>query len=128
MELRDLIRRVIEREYDGNQAEFARSIGESTAVLNRWVTGQVKLPRPASRRKLARKLGVRHVDILVAAGELWPSEVADVPPPPAPEHSELDRLWGQLPPAMQESLMVTIRETVKLNARLRQVDEAATLP
>lgn len=57
-----------------SQAGFARAAKISPSHLNQIEGGKIALPNADLRRKLARALGVRHVDILVAAGELAEDE------------------------------------------------------
>jgi transcriptional regulator with XRE-family HTH domain len=131
MELRDAIAQAIHDKFDGSHKEFARAVGVDQATLSRWVTGKVKVPTADFRRRLAKVLGVRHADILVMAGEMWPSEVATVAANAngvLPGPSELDELWEQLPPDVQASMLVTIREMVRLTTRLRQAEGPVTLP
>lgn len=58
-----------------NQTELAKRAGVPRTTVNRIEQGTTKLPEADIRRKLAKALGVRHVDILVAAGELTEEEV-----------------------------------------------------
>jgi transcriptional regulator with XRE-family HTH domain len=57
------------------QTELARRAGVPRTTVNRVEQGTTKLPEADVRRKLAGALGVRHVDLLVAAGELSPNEI-----------------------------------------------------
>lgn len=68
--------------YGGQQAPFARAVGVSTQTVNNWVHGKVALPQVDARRRLARELGVRHVELFVLAGELEPDEIGPGAPPP----------------------------------------------
>jgi len=58
-----------------NQTELANHSGVPRTTVNRVEKGTTKLPEADVRRKLAAALGVRHVDILIAAGELAEDEV-----------------------------------------------------
>lgn len=112
--LQQLIRDRIATDYGGNQAAFARAIGQGSSIVNRWVTGNIKLPRPEARRRLAAALGIRHVDLLVAAGELWPEEVSGVAVMAPPVPSEVEGLFAQLPPETREAQVGAIRAFIKL--------------
>ena len=57
------------------QGDFAITAGINRAHLSQIESGKIALPNADLRRKLASALGVSHVDILVAAGELEPEEV-----------------------------------------------------
>jgi transcriptional regulator with XRE-family HTH domain len=63
------------KELGMNQTELANRSGVPRTTVNRIETGTTKLPEADVRRKLAKALGVRHVDLLIAAGELAANEV-----------------------------------------------------
>lgn len=56
------------------QAELARRSGLTAQDINRFFDGGTKLPRADKRRALAKALGLSHLDLLVAAGELTEDE------------------------------------------------------
>jgi transcriptional regulator with XRE-family HTH domain len=58
-----------------SQRRFAERVGLSSSHMNSLVSGKIGLPQPEVRRRLARELGISHVDLLVMAGELRPDEV-----------------------------------------------------
>jgi transcriptional regulator with XRE-family HTH domain len=58
-----------------NQKELAERCGLPANSINRIEQGVTKVPSPDFRRRLAHGLGVSHIDVLVAAGELEPDEV-----------------------------------------------------
>jgi transcriptional regulator with XRE-family HTH domain len=58
-----------------NQTMLADAAGISKSAINAMEHGRVRLPGPERRRAIAAALKVRHVDLLVAAGELDPDEV-----------------------------------------------------
>jgi transcriptional regulator with XRE-family HTH domain len=67
---------VAAREQRGwNQTEFAARANIKRAHLAQIERGKIALPSGELRRRLAAALGVRHVDILVAAGELTGDEI-----------------------------------------------------
>jgi transcriptional regulator with XRE-family HTH domain len=72
-----LLKERIDREYGGSQAEFARRTGFTKQAVGAWLKGKVSLPQLDARRRLARELGISHIDLLVAVGELDASEVAE---------------------------------------------------
>lgn len=83
-----------------SQAALAGRAGLSRAYLSQIEGGKVGVTSADVRRRLARALGVRHIDLLVAAGELLPDEVAPVAarwPPGEPERIILHELVEQLP-------------------------------
>lgn len=57
------------------QTSFAKRAGINSAHLNQIESGKIALPSAAMRRAIAAALDVRHVDLLVAAGELASEEV-----------------------------------------------------
>lgn len=81
--LADLLRRRIASAYGGNQAAFARATQLTPQTVNAIVHGKVALPETIEyRRRLARELGVRHVDLFVLAGELGAEEIDPQPDGP----------------------------------------------
>lgn len=56
------------------QRQLAADAGTSPAYISQIEGGKVSLPGAALRRALASGLGVSHLDILVACGELTPEE------------------------------------------------------
>ena len=79
-------------------ADAATRAGTSAAYWSQIEGGQVKLPGAALRRGIAAALGVRHVDILIAAGELTAEEAGrDDAPDDAAE-----RVIAELRPLMAE--------------------------
>jgi transcriptional regulator with XRE-family HTH domain len=56
--------------------------GLSKSYVSALLKGKVALPGADKRRDLARVLGVRHVDLLIAAGELARDEVEASAGPP----------------------------------------------
>lgn len=58
-----------------NQTELAAKCDLPRTTINRIESGITKVPSPDFRRRLAKGLGVSHLDILVASGEIEPEEV-----------------------------------------------------
>jgi transcriptional regulator with XRE-family HTH domain len=58
------------------QTELAERADVPRTTVNRIETGTTQLPAPDIRRRLARVLGVPHLDLLVAAGEVTEAEAA----------------------------------------------------
>lgn len=61
--------------------ELARRAGLSKSELSSLENGRIALPGADKRRRLAAALHVRHVDLLVAAGEIASDEVERTPEP-----------------------------------------------
>lgn len=59
-----------------NQTELATRATVPRTTVNRIETGTTQLPSPDIRRKLAAVLGVSHLDLLIAAGEITEAEIA----------------------------------------------------
>lgn len=57
-----------------NQTELATRAGVERTLINRIESGTTKLPSPDKRRRIATGLGVSHLELLVAAGELTEEE------------------------------------------------------
>lgn len=85
MWLSEVLARRVE-ETGGNQAAYARSIGVTPQTLNHMLQGNIKVPNPESRRRIARDLGMSHIDLLVKLGELTEDEVGGAAPEIPPAH------------------------------------------
>lgn len=59
-----------------SQSELADKAGLPRAYVNGLETGRIGMPSPDRRRLLADALRVRHVDLLIAGGEITPDEVS----------------------------------------------------
>lgn len=59
-----------------SQGELARRAELSSSHMSQIEQGRITWPNADIRRRLARALGVSHLDMLVAAGELSAEEVA----------------------------------------------------
>lgn len=57
-----------------SQTELARRAKLERTTVNRIETGTTKFPSAAVRRSLAAALGVSHLELVVASGELSPEE------------------------------------------------------
>lgn len=58
-----------------SQTELSARSNVPRVTINRLVKEKTALPDADTRRKLARAMGVSHLNILVAAGEIEPEEV-----------------------------------------------------
>ena len=61
------------------QADLGGAVGKDKAYISQIELGKVALPNADLRRRLAEALQLRHVDLLIAAGELEPNEVPGEP-------------------------------------------------
>jgi transcriptional regulator with XRE-family HTH domain len=61
-----------------NQTELAKRSNVPRETINRIENNKTMLPSADSRRRLAKALGVSHLDILIAAGEITPDEIQAV--------------------------------------------------
>ncbi len=99
-----------------SQKELADLAGVGPTGLSKLEVGDVALPNADIRRRLARALGIAHVELLIAAGEVTPQEVwgYDEPPPPDPVrdglHTLVDR--ADLSGERAELLRLILREWV----------------
>lgn len=57
------------------QTALAERVGLKRSHLSLIESGKIALPSADVRRRIAAELGVRHVDLLVIAGELAPDEI-----------------------------------------------------
>lgn len=65
-----------------NQTQLGEKAGVPRTTINRIEKGTTQLPEADVRRKLARALGVTHIQILLEAGELTEDEAGPQAPPP----------------------------------------------
>lgn len=86
----------------------AAGIGRSH--LSQIESGKIGLPNAGIRRKLAAALELRHVDLLIAAGELDEAEVREGRQAPA---SELDRLTADIDDDGRAALLTVARMMVR---------------
>lgn len=95
------------------QVELAERAGVPKQTVNRLETGTTKLPGALIRRQIAEALGVRHIDMLIAAGEITVDEVAGLPAPDSPAiaalRPELENYDGDV-----NQLVDVIRGIIKL--------------
>lgn len=57
------------------QVDLAAAADMSKSHISAIENGRIGLPGPEVRRQLAKALGVTHLDILIAAGEIRPDEI-----------------------------------------------------
>lgn len=88
------------------QEAVSDAAGIGRSHLSQIESGKIGLPNAGIRRRLAEVLEVRHVDLLVAAGELDEAEVREGRQPPA---SELDRLAERLDDDARAALLGVAR-------------------
>lgn len=88
------------------QEAVSDAAGIGRSHLSQIESGKIGLPNAGIRRRLADVLEVRHVDLLVAAGELDDAEVREGHQPPA---SELDRLAARLDDDGRAALLAVAR-------------------
>jgi len=79
-----------------SQKYLAALVGIPQPALSDIERGKVKLPNADLRRRLAAALNVRHIDMLVAAGELSRDELAIIETPDALPASMNASLTGGL--------------------------------
>lgn len=58
------------------QTAIAVEVGIAPAYLSQIESGKITLPNPDLRRRLAKALGVSHLQLLIAAGEITDDEIA----------------------------------------------------
>jgi transcriptional regulator with XRE-family HTH domain len=114
-----------------NQAEFARRASVPRTTINRLEKGKTNLPEADVRRKLAVALGVRHVDILEAAGELSADEIDPrlQPTYPADEVRVIAERWHQFDADERRMIIYVLNSHLQLKGDegvdnlVRSVDE-----
>jgi transcriptional regulator with XRE-family HTH domain len=92
------------------QEVVADAAGIGRSHLSQIESGKIGLPNAGIRRHLATVLQVRHVDLLVAAGELDDDEVREGRQPLA---SELDRLAERLADEDRAALLAVARRLAR---------------
>ncbi len=80
--LPELVRRRVIESAAGNQAAYARRLGLSPSYVSALLKDKVSLPGADKRRALADDIGISHVALLVAAGELTEEEAGPQVAPP----------------------------------------------
>lgn len=99
-----------------SQIELATAAGLTKSEVSSLELGRIKLPSAAKRRALAGVLRLRHVDLLLAAGELTPDEVPHAGETPTVGHELAARI---------DALPLDLREGAEwFVARLEQVRAA----
>lgn len=79
------------------QSDFAEVAGIKRAHLSQIENGRITLPAADLRRKLAKALGVSHIDLMIAAGELTPEEAQGADPfapPTDPNEAWAQEVWA----------------------------------
>ncbi len=74
------------------QAEIGESVGIDKGYVSQIESGKIAFPNADLRRRLAAALGVRHIDLIIAAGELRPDEVPGPQPVPRNLNDPVERL------------------------------------
>jgi transcriptional regulator with XRE-family HTH domain len=86
------------------QTELAARAGMTRALINAYERGRIGLPGVDYRRQLAEALNVRHVDMLVAAGEIAADELTAGTPRDFTRYPELQNDIEALTPDAAEAL------------------------
>lgn len=87
-----------------SQTELAARAGEAGALINAYERGRIGLPQVDKRRQLAEALNVRHVDLLVAAGEIDEDELLAGTPRDFTKYPDLQRDIEALTPDAADAL------------------------
>jgi len=98
------------------QNQLAERAGLPATTINRIEKGVTKLPSADIRRRLATALGLSHLDILVAAGEITREEVS------AGGVEQRDELSGVPPQVVTALRKISTWTTWHSSQMLRQVD------
>ena len=98
------------------QENVADSAGIGRSHLSQIESGKIGLPNAIIRRKLADILRVRHIDLLIAAGELREDEVRAGA---APAPTELEELADRMAAPARDALVNVARELAKSGALVR---------
>jgi HTH-type transcriptional regulator, competence development regulator len=96
------------------QESVADQAGIGRSHLSQIESGKIGLPNATIRRRLAKTLRVRHIDLLVAAGEISEDEVRSGA---APQPSELDEIADRLSLDAREALLAVARQLARIHQR-----------
>ncbi|HEU0115341.1 MAG TPA: helix-turn-helix transcriptional regulator [Thermomicrobiales bacterium] len=96
------------------QERVADQAGIGRSHLSQIESGKIGLPNATIRRRLAKTLRVRHVDLLVAAGEIAEDEVRSGS---APQPSELEEIADRLSLDAREALLAVARQLARIHQR-----------
>lgn len=96
---------------DLSQAELAEQAGVTKAAISAIELGNVKLPTQERLRAIAEILGLRHVDLLVAAGLRNADEVSENTNNPGYDrypllHQTIDRMSPRTADALQDLIVL----------------------
>lgn len=92
------------------QETVSDAAGIGRSHLSQIESGKIGLPNATIRRRLAEVLQLRHVDLLIAAGELDEAEVREGKQPLA---SDLDRIAARLDEADRSALLAVARRLAR---------------
>lgn len=113
-----------------SQTRLAAEAGTSAAYMSQIESGRVLLPNADLRRRLAHALGVSHLDLLIAAGEIAEDEIAyagattnvarEDPDSPAVKVCELARRvrWDE----SREGIIATLERWAESDRKAREGD------
>lgn len=87
-----------------SQSELAARAGITRSLMSAIETGKIGLPSIDKRRALAEALRVRHIDLLVAAGEITEDELGAGTPRDFVKYPELQRDIELISPDAAEAL------------------------
>jgi transcriptional regulator with XRE-family HTH domain len=100
--------------------DVAERSGVARAAINSVELGHTRMPREAeARRRVAKVLGIRHWEMLVAAGVIEKDELPGGKR--ATQTSELEDLLAELPPEVRLNTMESIRLAVRAYRRMRAI-------
>ena len=103
--------------------ELGERTGLGTQAISAIETDHRRVPRVERRRLLADALRVRHVDLLIAAGELRDDELPTLLRAVQPA-SECDEIMASLSIEARQVAIDTLRNIWRLDQRQRIVREA----
>jgi transcriptional regulator with XRE-family HTH domain len=114
-------------ELDLRPVDVAERADLSKSYVSALLKGKVALPGAGKRRDLAAVLGVRHVDLLVAAGELAPEEVDAAAPPVASDFRLrlMTEVWPRVRPDVRAAVYELFRQLIAVPG---MIDEAEQPP
>ena len=110
-----------------NQSALSRNSGVLRETINRIENNKTMLPSADTRRRLAKALNVRHIELLVAAGELTEDEIdPDIPQYQDPTMDALAQTWPHLDEDRREDLIRYVNRLLEPVSNVRVIREKAS--
>lgn len=101
------------------QADLAHKIGMSASFIAQLEQGYKKRPTKQTLRKLAQALGLRYIDLLIAAGEIDPEDIEADPAFGDEDLRRVQALWRDLSDDTRSNIVVLAEGAARRSRRER---------